>query len=157
MRSTCISVTLLSLLAAALCIAADNPLKGKNVVYLSAEMNKAPAEWIGKNVSDILPTGTVHKVVILRSMSSAPLAYHEAAVGRLWTIPVKVIAVGNPQLDGKAWFDAVVVLKSGDYVRVTFWNEHGRFVTPEGVGFFNQKEIYVQPSARGDGIPPPQP
>ena len=34
MRSTCISVTLLSLLAAALCIAADNPLKGKNVVYL---------------------------------------------------------------------------------------------------------------------------
>ena len=150
MKSICISLLCLPLLAAAHCLAGDNPLKGKNVVYLGVEMNKAPAEWIGKNVPDILPTGTVHRVVILRSMSNAPLAHHEAAVERLWTVPVKTIPVGNPQPDAKAWFEAVVILKSGDCVRVTFWNEQARFVTQEGVGFFNQKEIYVQPKDAGD-------
>ena len=150
MKSMCISLACLFLGTVAFCENAENPLMGKNVVYLGGEMNKAPAEWIGKNVSDILPKSMIQKVVILRSMSSAPLALHAAAVGRLWTVPVKTIAVGNPQLDGRAWFNAVVVLKSGDYVRVTFWNEHGRFVTPKGIGFFNQKEIYVQPKDPGD-------
>jgi hypothetical protein len=148
MKSTCVSLVSLLLLAP-FCLAADNPAKDKNVVYLGGEMNKAPAEWIGKNVADILPTGAVHKIVIFRSMSSAPLAYHEAALGRLWTAPLKVITVRNPKLDAEAWFDAVVVLKSGDYVRVTFWNEYGRFVTTKGIGFFNQKEIYVQPKEGG--------
>src|SRR4030042_1936857 len=145
MRSMCISLICLFLASAAFCENAENPLMGKNVVYLGGEMSKAPGEWIGKNVSDILPKSTIHKVVILRSMSSAPFSLHEDAVGRLWTVPVKTIAVGNPQPDGRAWFDAVVVLKSGDYARVTLWNDHGRFVTPKGIGFFNQKEIYVQP------------
>ena len=44
MKSTCTLLVLLSLLAAVFCFATDNPLKGKNVVYLGGEMNKTPEE-----------------------------------------------------------------------------------------------------------------
>ena len=150
MKSTCTALAVLSVLASGVCFAADNHLVGKSVVHLGGEMKKTPAKWVGKNVSDIVPEGKIQKIIILRSRSSAPLSLHEAAVGRLWTVSVKTIEVKQPLLDRGAWFDAVVALKTGDYVRVTFWNKQARFVTPEGVGYFDQKKIYVQPQDAGD-------
>ncbi len=128
----------------------ESSKKGKNVVYLGGEMNKAPTEWVGKETTDILPKGKIQKIVVLRYISSAPISLHEAAVGRLWTLSVKIIEEKKPPRDSEPWFDAVVVLKSDDYVRVTFWNKYGRFVTPKGMGFFNEEVIYSKPKDAGE-------
>ncbi len=113
------------------------PLAGEDVVYLG-DMRPVIKNFVGKRLTEILPNSEIEKIIILRSFSSAPFIVHETHIRELWkgNNRIKKSPLPLDEEDYFPWFDAVVVLKSNEYIRISHWRDFSRCITSENTVFF---------------------
>ncbi len=118
-------------------IESNPPLVGDNVVYLG-DMRPIIKKFVGKRLTEILPDSEIEKIIILRSFSSAPFIVHETHIRELWkgNNRIKKSPLPLDEEDYYPWFDAVVILESNEFVRITHWRDFSRCITSENTVFF---------------------